>query len=388
MRRSLLLGVVFLTAGAVHAAVVSACLWDRDTRLMERQRFPSVLEVVSGKFLRHSDAYYRWRVADRTARLERGEAEAELIDDLAVAHSKLGEDERAIALMESLLEEDPGRYETLANLGTFHVHAGNLEAGAGFIQQALNINPEAHFGREVFQLLLVQYVLIKRAGAAEVRLPLCAASASQVGATPPPNFWAFLAARLEVDPAAPEEQTAAIGEAVTGLAGMIRFGNHASPILHEALSDLLLADFQEDAKGLAARALLRAAESCGDAEAAAAYREKARLALSMQTPESGESRSLTVEELEAQFVTELAEAEAWWEELRLNEAQWIASGVDVDARFAEVYYAEPTIGSGPRPWSPAPILYGLGAALIAAGLLARRRQAAASAAAVSTEGAA
>jgi len=110
------------------------------------------------------------------------------------------------------------------------------------------------------------------------------------------------------------------------------------------------------------------------------------MALSLQIPESGESRSLTVEELEAQFAIELAEAEAWWGELRLNEAQWIASGEDVDARFAEVYYAEPTIGAGSRPWRPAPILYGLGAALIAAGLLARRRQVAASAAAASTEG--
>jgi len=327
---------------------------------MERQRFPSVLEVVSGKFLRHSDAYYRWRVADRTARMERGEVGPELVDDLAVAHSKLGEDERAIALMEGLLEQDPRRYETLANLGTFHVHAGNLEVGAGFIGEALAVNPEAHFGREVYQLLLVQYVLAKRAGAAEVKLPLCVESASQIGAAPAPNFWAFLAARLELDPAAPEAQTEAIAAGVAGVAGMIRFGNHSSPVLLEALSDLLLADFQQDAKGLAARALLRAAESCDDPGAAAAYREKARKALSMQTPESGETRSLRVEELEAQFATELAESEAWWAELRLNEAEWIAAGADVDARFAEVYYAEPAIGSDPRTLSRAPILYGLG----------------------------
>mgnify|MGYP006888794571 CR=1 FL=1 len=34
-------------------------------------------------------------------------------------------------LMEELLEQDPLRYETLANLGTFHVHAGDLEEGDG-----------------------------------------------------------------------------------------------------------------------------------------------------------------------------------------------------------------------------------------------------------------
>ena len=50
------LPVLGLLLGSVlHAATAPACLWDRDTRAMERQRFPSVLEVITGKFLRHSD---------------------------------------------------------------------------------------------------------------------------------------------------------------------------------------------------------------------------------------------------------------------------------------------------------------------------------------------
>jgi len=107
MSRWTLLIFGLLTAGAVQAAITPGCLWDRDTRAMERQRFPSVLEVITGKFLRHSDEYYRWRVEDRRARLGRGEAGAELVDDLAVAHSKLGDDRRAIALMGELLEGPP-----------------------------------------------------------------------------------------------------------------------------------------------------------------------------------------------------------------------------------------------------------------------------------------
>lgn len=382
MGRLALLTVGILLAGAVHAAITPGCLWDRDTRAMERQRFPSVLEVVTGKFLRHSDEYYRWRVADRQERMDRGEAAAGLYDDLAVAHSKLGDDGRAIALMEALLVEDPLRYETLANLGTFHIHAGELETGAGFITRALEVNPEAHFGRERYQLHVVQYLLSKGARSGGVQLPLCSAPASQPGSGLQPNFWTFLAARIGVDPRLPHEQAEAIDAAVRGVTGMLRFGNHESPVLLEALSDLLLADFQRDAKGLAARALLRAAAGCPDAGAAAAYVVKAREALSYQTPESGEARGLRLEELEDQFAAELAEADAWWGALRKNELEWIESGDDVDARFAEAYYSEPSIGVSGARGAALPVLLGLGAAALAAVvvLLARRRSAAAPAA--------
>lgn len=376
MNRWVLLIVGLLTAGAVHAAITPGCLWDRDTRAMERQRFPSVLEVITGKFLRHSDEYYRWRVEDRRARLDRGEGVAGLVDDLAVAYSKLGDDGQAIALMEGLLEDNPRRYETLANLGTFHVHAGDLETGAGFIGQALEVNPEAHFGRERYQLHVVEYAMGKGAGAGGGQLPLCAAPASQPGSGLEPNFWTFMAERAGVDPRLPHEHPEVIDAAVAGVTGMLRFGNHESPVLLEVLSDLLLADFQRDAKGLAARALLQAAASCADAGAAAAYVTKARAAISMQTPESGESRGLRLEELEAQLAAELAEAGAWWRSLRQNEIEWIEAGEDVDARFAETYYSEPSIGTdGGSRSAAAPVLLGLGAALIAAALvlLARRR---------------
>lgn len=376
MNRWLLLIFGLLTAGAVHAAITPGCLWDRDTRAMERQRFPSVLEVITGKFLRHSDEYYRWRVQDRQARLGRGEGGAELLDDLAVAHSKLGDDGRAIALMEELLEQDPVRYETLANLGTFHVHAGDLEEGAGFIAQALEVNPDAHFGRERYQLLVVEYLMGKGAVAGQGQLPLCRTAASQPGGGLEPNFWTFLAGQIGADPRSPHEHAEAIEAAVRGVTGMLRFGDHRSPVLLEVLSDLLLADFQRDAKGLAARALLRAADGCQDAGAAAAYLGKAREALAFQTPESGESRGLRLEELEVQFALELAEAEFWWASLLENELDWISSGEDVDARFAEAYYSEPSIGAGGGGRGTAvPVLLGLGAALIAASLvlLARRR---------------
>lgn len=53
----------------------------------------------------------------------------------------------------------PGRYETAANLGTFYLHAGIFKKVLAYIEKALKINPDAHFGREKYQKLLVEYII-------------------------------------------------------------------------------------------------------------------------------------------------------------------------------------------------------------------------------------
>lgn len=64
----------FRRAAAAAAAVALvpslalACVWDYDTPKMERQRFPSALELITGKFPRHSPEFYEWRIRDREAK--------------------------------------------------------------------------------------------------------------------------------------------------------------------------------------------------------------------------------------------------------------------------------------------------------------------------------
>ena len=257
-----------------------ACLWDYDTLAMERARMPNALEAITGKFLRHSKAYYQWRVDDRVARIK-SDPTAALYDDLGVAYDKLGEHAKAIETAQTCERLYPGRYETAANLGTFLIHAGSLEEGLEHIDRALELNPDAHFGRERYQKLLVEYVLSKRVGG-EVVLPLEAAyPEEQFNEHHPRGFAAHCRDRIgkrASDKRAADEYH----DALQGVLGMMKFGDFRSPILLEALGDLLLAGHRDaDSKRLAARAYLRAGAECRDSLAAEKYQSLAEQAVAI-----------------------------------------------------------------------------------------------------------
>ena len=136
-----------------------ACLWDYDTLKMERSQFPSALELITGKFPRHSKDFYEWRIADRLAKLEVDDTNLSYYDDLAVAYDKTGQHAKAIEIILTKEKIKPGLYETYANLGTFYIHSGQLKEGVQYIEQAIALNADAHFGREIYQKYVVEYVL-------------------------------------------------------------------------------------------------------------------------------------------------------------------------------------------------------------------------------------
>lgn len=344
------LAVVLLSAGTL-----SACLWDYDTLAQEALRFPGALELITGNFVRHSKQYYEWRVKDREARLEGSPNDERLVDDLAVALDKLARHEEAIALMRGLLEDNPERYETHANLGTFLIHSGDLEAGLKHIEEAIRINPDAHFGREIYQAHLVRYVLERRAAAEEASkeaaeetgkyapLPLRTKPSGRASFVAV-GFAAYLTkAAGEADPPQKVDSKAA----VKGVLGMMRFGQYDSPVLLEALGDLLQMSVNDDAKRMAARAYLKASyETEGDTSEK--YRKYAKSVLHMQVGRRGSTTQIKLAEIEGLFKQELRKGRAFADEMQANEMLWIRDGVDVDAAFTATYY-NPKTG---RPLNP------------------------------------
>ncbi|WP_236696649.1 hypothetical protein [Rhodopirellula islandica] len=279
---------------------LSACLWDQDTLAMERRVFPGAHELMAGYFVRHSDAYYEWRISDRRAKPTDQLLPTDL-DDIAVAHDKLGDHDKAIETILEKIERWPeqGRYESEANLGTFYIHSGQLEEGREHIRKAIAINPDAHFGREIYQQLLVEYLIEKRRPSKQL-------------------------------PISEEIQAAA-----KGVMGMMRFGNHDSPVLLEALGDLLLADdSDEDSKQLATRAYLRASMEVDAPEAVAAYRHKAFVAIAMQ-------KEVELNQVEEQLLNEIKQGDELFHRIAEDETAWIATGLDVDAEFEKKYLDSP-----------------------------------------------
>jgi tetratricopeptide (TPR) repeat protein len=90
--------------------------------------------------------------------LERPDVRPERYDDVAVAYEKLGRTAEAIATMEAKEKRFPGLYTTQANLGTFHAHAGDFERALEHLRRAIAINPDAHFGREKYQVRAIEYL--------------------------------------------------------------------------------------------------------------------------------------------------------------------------------------------------------------------------------------
>jgi tetratricopeptide (TPR) repeat protein len=334
---------VLLIAGCflVLPAVVCACLWDYDTLMMERQRFPSALELITGKFLRHTPEFYQWRIQDRLAKLKTDPDNLAYYDDLAVAYNKVGQHKKAIETILIKEQKKPGLYETYANLGTFLFYTSDFEKSLEYIDRAIAINPDAHFGREKYQKYLTRYIIDTRK-VDKLQLPMGHDVNDYKG------FDLYLAlqensARLPRQVLSEEQHRAA----VKGVLGMMKFANYDSPILLEVLGDLLRwrdAHFEEvDAKRLAARAYLKASYEVPDESAKKAYRDLAEKTLKYQTRNPATYEQVSLHALEQSFQKELGEATKWYEQLRNNELEWIREGKNPEIEFARLYYGEPEV---------------------------------------------
>ena len=160
---------------------VAACLWDRDTPTSEAKGMPQVVAVLTGRFERNPPLYYEMRLARVSAHLQSHPEDLEAYDDAGVGCDRLGRGDDAIGWMEKkhaqLEKLDPNkpeiidqRYRYHANLGTFLVHQwirtgadrtkiDQVKSARDHIAKALEINPNAHFGRETYQLRALEWII-------------------------------------------------------------------------------------------------------------------------------------------------------------------------------------------------------------------------------------
>lgn len=341
-RKAALLIAAVMLIQSVMARPVNACLWDYETILQERERMPGILEIIVGKFPRHSTAFYEWRLRDRKESLRSDSTNDRLLDDVAVSLEKLGRYDEAIEVALEQLKRNPDRYETLANLGTFLIHAGRYQEGADKIAAAIEINPDAHFGREEIQYLLVKY-LIERQDAdlgqksLTEHLPLNSLRRGSQHYSEE-TFNRFLAIHWSDGKRKSLDQTER-QRAIEGVTGMMRFSRHDSPILLEVLGHLLESD---NAHRMAVRCYLLAAENAPN-EAARRYRQFAKWTIMKQHDRDADDNRASIEPLKARLDAEMADASDWFAKVTADERAWIEAGQDVEAKFQATYRDAPEV---------------------------------------------
>lgn len=177
--------VFLLLLLATVLAPAQACLNDRDSRLsFALQRFPKLTEVLTGRFERNPPLFYEMRVARVEKELAAKPNDLALYDDIAVALDRLHKDDDAIRWMEKkrvvLEKRTPHEsvktpeakehwYSYHANLGTFLAHRwlsahhendlSELKRARDHIARAIELKPDAHFGREPVQLIVMEWLL-------------------------------------------------------------------------------------------------------------------------------------------------------------------------------------------------------------------------------------
>lgn len=307
-----------LILGFLSAAGAHACIWDGDTLAMEHARFPGTAEVIAGNFPRHSREFYEWRKSRCEAALAKDSQQVAIYDDLAVAQHKLGDHRGAIATMQAKEKVAPGLYETFSNLGTFYIYTGELDEALKWIDKALAINPNAHFGREKYQKWLVEWL---KAGK-----PQRPDEPAEQEVTPT-GFAQFIVERSGAGVWSDRLREPAL----TGLLGMMRFADYDNPLLLEALGDVLSAGtFKANASLLAAQAYLFASKkSDSDAEIQRLWKKMSRVGGTVDEFKPIDARrALDVGQTNAAKLTA---------KVRMDELAWIKAGKDASAEFQKKY---------------------------------------------------
>lgn len=332
--------ILVLCAGVPGFAL--GCLWDSDTIATESARFPGAAGMMAGNFPRHSKEYHEWRVKQKKALVDAGKAATRDYDDLAVSQHKLGNHDAAIATMLAKEKENPGIYETYSNLGTFYIYTGDLNTALQYIDKALSINPNAHFGREKYQRWLVMWLQEKKEHV-NVEPTRRDRHRSNIEGTAV-GFAAFIAGQLKEEtagtPAAPPTLTKAQQQAaVQGVTGMMYFADFDNPILQEALGDLLCSGkFDVNASQLAALCYLHASEKISTPEEESRLKKLMMQAL-VVTPKDDDDAKVERQMLETLYAG-LGGGQKLNEQVRADELAWIAAGQDASVEFQKKYLKE------------------------------------------------
>lgn len=180
-RRALLAGFAGAALSLSLPISSHACGWDQDTVWVDATYMKDILAVMMGRFPRNPPLYYEMRLERTKKELAARPTNLAAYDDAAVASDRLGRPEEAIALLDkkkvqldAIPDSDANKkeqlYRYLSNQGTVYYHRwlkngasrsdlSDVQKARDLLAEALRVNPQAHFGREKYQVLAMDFIL-------------------------------------------------------------------------------------------------------------------------------------------------------------------------------------------------------------------------------------
>jgi hypothetical protein len=386
-------------------------------------RFAMVHDVVHERFPKHGPAFYEERNRRAQARLATLSPDSPeawvLVDDLGAGLDRLGKPAEAVPILRDKLTRQVhngvsprGMYTSYANLGTFLIHANmkaaiagdaearaKVEEGRDLIRRSTEVNADAHFGREEWQLvavesflafgqkpdLLREYDLIgdrldRTVNPHVTRVDAYWFDDRQFDGRPyRPDYsehlrWGRLDRTNLPDPLSAEQRdelrkyiltvgredtegkhtgrfgkAAPFDEPCLGIIGMWRQGGGANPHFALCLGEIMLRVGQ---RFLAWECYERASRLAGRFWATPDQQEFLRQHCTKRQRAIEETLSAAeVEQLRARFDAELAKGEQYQADYQAYEAAKIATGADIDdpKLFDEFHVGREPIASKPGP---------------------------------------
>ena len=363
----------------VSPFLASASLWDSETSKLNSVPYQTVMQVLVGNYLKHSQNYHFWRISVYENAWNKNPDSLLLYDAMAVSYHLTGRTNDAIRLMIAKERKKPAEYSTYANLATFYIADRELYKARFYAQKLLNkYSPLAL--RDKYQVYWIDYLIecaARKGATKELRRKLTLpvqgnftvddlADKRQIYEIP--NFYTFLAQKFstkksknEKNAILTEKQT---DEAIFAMVQLLRFSDSEDAVLIEAIGDLLLGKTalpileegqvtytkaqkeelknKKGAAQLAAFAYLRAAQliSRYSPKAEKSYTRLATSVLLHHQNYLKKEEKYTISDILIFLVQKIKEKENYLNPIFEQEKQWIAEGLRIDEEFEANYLPE------------------------------------------------
>ena len=361
----------------------SASLWDSETSQLNAVPYQTVMQVLVGNYLKHSQNYHFWRISMYEDAWNKNPDSLILYDAMAVSYHLTGRTKDAIRLM--LLKENrkTGEYSTYSNLMNFYISDTELYK-ARFYAQKLQKNFEKLTLRDTYQVYWIDYLIAcaARSGTTSKqkrKLNFPVQGEFKITDLPEkrqiyeiPNFYAFLAKKFYKENKSKNNKNnqdkknamlteKQVDEAIFAMLQLLRFSHSENVLVIEAIGDLLLGKTAllpledgkvtyskqelENKKGaaqLSAFAYLRAAQlvSKYSPKIEKSYTLLATSVLLHHQNQLEKDKKYTVQDVLIFMVQKIKERDNYLNPIFEQEKKWIEEGFRIDEEFETNYLPE------------------------------------------------